>query len=97
MNEIKSVGGRVVGQWDGKSVDDLKLELARIKAELRKLGDDRLAPAGIPHRDQFPPELESFNAYPLWGCDGEYCLCGAGATRVETVEDVRRYSLIDYH
>jgi hypothetical protein len=98
MNEIKSVNGRVVGQWDGNQVSDLQNELKRIREAIARDDlNDRVAPDGIPHRDQFPTELDKFNAYPLWGCDGKHCLCGAGANRIETTEDVRRYSLFDYH
>lgn len=87
-----------MGHWDGKQLAELKNELNRIKTEMAQEGaNDRVAPDGVPHRDQFPAELSDFNAYPLWGCDGENCLCGAGANRVEKVEDVRRFSLIDYH
>lgn len=97
-DDIRTVSGRVAGRWDGKDVRDLQRELERIKAELKSSGgDDKVTPAGVPHRDQFPQELRNFNAYPLWGCDGRSCLCGANANRIVSIEDVRRYSLIDYH
>jgi hypothetical protein len=94
-DEIKTAAGEVVGKWDGKNVSDLQQELARIR---RDRSSDRLVPASIPHRDQLPVDLQKFNAYLIWGCDsGGKCLCGVNANRVVTVEDVRRFSLIDHH
>ena len=43
MNEIKSIQGRVVGQWDGKQLAELKNELKRIKEEMAQEGaNDRV-------------------------------------------------------
>lgn len=98
-NEIKTRSGRAVGTWDGKRIEDLQVELARIRSLLSEEGsDDRLAPMGIPHADQLPEDLRSFRAYPIWGCDlNQNCLCGANANRVVSVRDVRQYSMIDHH
>jgi len=98
-NEIKTSSGRIVGQWDGKSVHELRDELARIRRELdSQNAGEKITAAGIPHMDQLPSDLRSFTAYPIWGCDSTgNCLCGAAANRVVSVEDVRQYSLIDHH
>lgn len=98
-DEIKTRSGRVVGAWDGKRVEDLQVELARIKSELAGEGSvDRVATAGVPHGDQIPEDLRTFRAYPIWGCDvAENCLCGANANRIVSVRDVRQFSLIDHH
>lgn len=98
-NEIKSPSGRVVGRWDGKRIEDLQTEIARVKAALLAEGSaERLAPAGMPHGEQLPEDLRNFKAYPVWGCDLDHnCLCGANANRVVGVEDVRHYSMIDHH
>lgn len=98
-SDIKTNTGRVVGRWDGKSVDELRDELARIKRELGSQNTrEKVTTAGVPHRDQLPSDLQSFNAYAIWGCDATgKCLCGTNANRVVSVEDVRQYSLIDHH
>lgn len=97
--DIKTNAGRVVGRWDGKSVHELKDELARIKRELSSQNaGDKVIPSGVPHADQMPTDLRSFRAYLIWGCDLENnCLCGTNANRVVSVGDVRQYSLIDHH
>jgi hypothetical protein len=52
----------------------------------------------IPHRDQLPPDLHNFNAYPLWGCDKNgSCLVGAAANRIEPVAKVLSFSLVEHH
>jgi hypothetical protein len=98
-NEIRTNSGTVVGHWDGKNVLDLQQELARIRREvLSKSPAEKIAPGGIPHREQLPTDLRSFTAYLIWGCDtAANCLCGMNANRVVAVDDVRRYSLLDHH
>lgn len=98
-NDIKTAEGRVVGSWDGVAAEDLKKELARIKQVLAGEGKgERLSPRDMPHRDQLPGDLKSFNAYPLWGCDvNGSCLVGAGANRIEPVDKVLAFSLVDHH
>ena len=98
-DEIKSSEGRVVGSWDGNSAEELKQELARIRRMLASEGKgEKVQPRDMPHRDQLPPDLESFNAYPLWGCDKNgSCLVGAGANRIESVKKVLAFSLVDHH
>ena len=98
-NEIKTRSGRAVGAWDGKRIEDLQIEMARIKASLSAEGSaDRLAATEMPHLDQLPEDLRTFRAYPIWGCDlNQNCLCGANANRVVSVKDVRQYSMIDHH
>jgi hypothetical protein len=98
-SDIKTNTDRVVGRWDGKSVHELKDELARIKREASSQNaGEKVIPSGIPHADQMPSDLRTFTAYLIWGCDAEgNCLCGANANRVVSVEDVRQYSLIDHH
>lgn len=98
-DEIVTRTGRSVGTWNGESVQDLQLELDRVRQQLSQdAPDDRLFPAGVPHRDQLPEDLHKFSAYPIWACDqAENCLCGARANRVVSVEDVRQYSMIEHH
>ena len=95
VNEIKTRMGRTVGVWDGESVRDLQAELDIIRQKLSQdTSEDRLFPAGIPHRDQLPEDLKNFPAYPIWACDQSgNCLCGAMANRTVSVEDVRQYSI----
>ncbi len=99
MDDIKTKSGRVVGSWDGKSVKDLMAEIKRIKGVLAEEGSsDALASKEMPHREQLHQDLQNFKAYHLWGCDtnGE-CLVGTGANRIESVEKVLSFSLIDHH
>ena len=98
-SEIKTQSGRSVGSWDGADIQDLQQELDRIRQQLRSEGStEKLIPTEMPHRDQLPADLQSFAAYPIWGCDRKnLCLCGARANRAVSVEDVRQYSLIDHH
>jgi hypothetical protein len=99
MNEIKTSSGRVVGSWDGKCSKELMLEIQRIKVEMAKEGaSDALISKEMPHRDQLHPDLHNFKAYHLWGCDvNGQCLVGSGANRIESVEKVLSFSLIDHH
>ena len=98
-DEIKTTEGRVVGNWDGNSVEDLKQEIGRINQMLASEGKgERLTAKEMPHRDQLHPDLQNFNAYPLWGCDKEgSCLVGAGANRTESAEKVLSFSLVEHH
>lgn len=98
-DEILTNSGRSVGRWDGRSVDELKAELERIRRALREdASTDKLVPAGMPHLDQLPDDLHGFTAYLIWGCDPSgQCLCGVQANRVVSLKDVRQYSLIDHH
>lgn len=52
----------------------------------------------MPHRDQLHQDLLEFKAYHLWGCDrhGE-CVVGTNANRIESVDKVLSFSLIDHH
>jgi len=98
-DEIKTNEGRVVGSWDGNSAEALKQELARIRQVLASEGKgEKVNFRDIPHRDQLPADLHSFNAYPLWCCDKNgSCLVGAAANRIEPVEKVLAFSLVDHH
>lgn len=98
-NEIMTDSGRVVGTWDGRVAEELQMELARIWNTLREEGArDRLVSREMPHRDQLPEDLQSFKAYHLWGCDLEgRCVVGTKADRIEPVDKVRTFSLIDHH
>jgi hypothetical protein len=98
-DEIKTIEGRVVGTWNGNSAKELMQELTRIRNQLAaEKSGDKVQPRDLPHRDQLPPDLKSFNAYPLWGCDKSgVCLVGAGANRLEAVEKVLSFSLVEHH
>jgi hypothetical protein len=99
MDEIKTSTGRVVGSWNGQCVKELMAEIKRIKASMAKDGaSDALISKEMPHRDQVHEDLQSFKAYHLWGCDvNGQCLVGSGANRIESVEKVLSFSLIDHH
>ena len=96
---IKTQSGVQMGAWNGENIKDLQNELTRIRQELKDAGgQDKIVAAQMPHRDQLPEDLRSFNAYPIWGCDKqENCLCGARANRVVTTVDVRQYSMVEHH
>lgn len=99
MDEIKTTSGRVVGSWNGERARELMTEITRIKQMLaQENASDTLDSRSIPHRDQLHPDLLNFKAYHLWGCDkhGE-CLVGTNANRIESVEKVLSFSLIDHH
>lgn len=99
MDEIKTTSGRVVGSWNGEHARDLMAEIARIKQMLvQENASDSLDSRSIPHREQLHADLLNFKAYHLWGCDrhGE-CLVGTNANRIESVEKVLAFSLIDHH
>lgn len=98
-DEIKTNEGRVVGQWNGESAEDLKTELMRIRQELAEARTgEKIQAKDMPHRDQLPEDLADFRAYPLWGCDKSgSCVVGAGANRIEPVEKVLSFSLVDHH
>src|SRR6188768_2567000 len=97
-DEIKTNEGRVIGSWDGQSAEALKQELARIRQVLANEGKgEKIHFLSIPHRDQLHPDLQSFNAYPLWGCDKQgLCVVGASAKRIESVEKVLAFSLVEH-
>ena len=92
-DDIVSRGGAVTGRWNGEDVNALKDELARIKQDLQRQGSkDKIEPAGIPHQNQLPEDLQGFTAYLLWGCDRQgQCLVGSGANRVESVDSIREF------
>jgi len=98
-NEIKTSEGRVVGSWDGASASELMKELTRIRKMLAdEKSSQKLTPRDMPHRDQIPDDLQNFRAYPLWACDKEgTCLVGAGANRLEPVQKVLAFSLVEHH
>ena len=98
-NEIKTNAGRTVGQWSGERAEELQTELSRIRAEL-KAGNstERLVAKEMPHRDQLPEDLHKFKAYHIWGCDlSGNCVVGTHADRIEPLDKVRSFSLIDHH
>jgi hypothetical protein len=98
-DEIKTNTGRKVGEWSGDSVADLQNEIARIRDGLKSENStERLIAKEMPHRDQLPEDLHSFKAYHIWGCDRDgNCLVGTHANRIEQIEKVRTFSLIDHH
>lgn len=99
MDEIKTSSGKVVGSWNGQSAKELMVEVKRIKDSLLQEGSsDTLISKEMPHREQIHEDLQDFKAYHLWGCDvqGE-CLVGSGANRIEPVDKVLSFSLIDHH
>lgn len=99
MDEIKTNSGRVVGNWNGACVKELMAEIARIKTVMvQEKATDSLDSRTIPHRDQIHQDLQNFKAYHLWGCDKNgQCLVGTGANRIESVEKVLSFSLVDHH
>lgn len=98
-DNIRTNAGTRVGSWDGQSVQMLKKELARIReAFAAEESKEKLVPRDMPHREQIPDELRSFNAYPIWGCDQTgSCLVGASANRIEPVQKVLAFSLVEHH
>lgn len=99
MDEIKTSSDRAVGSWNGDSARDLMAEIARIKQILaQENSTDTLNSRSMPHREQLHKDLLEFRAYHLWGCDkhGE-CLVGTNANRIENIEKVLSFSLIDHH
>lgn len=98
-DEIQTDAGRVVGQWSGESAEALQTELERIRNQLKSDNStERLIAKQMPHREQLPEDLHSFKAYHIWGCDQSgHCLVGTHANRIEPVDKVRTFSLIDHH
>lgn len=98
-HDIKTNAGNTVGQWNGERVEELQTELSRIRDTLRaQSSTERLVAKEMPHRDQLPEDLHNFKAYHIWGCDRSgNCLVGTHANRIEPVEKVRSFSLIDHH
>jgi hypothetical protein len=92
-DEIKTQSGRVVGQWDGKDVKVLMKELERIRNMLKnEKSKDKLNCRQMPHYDQLPPELRTFTAYQLWGCDAMgNVLVGQSANRLETLAHINEF------
>ena len=67
----------------------LKNELARIKKELK---GDRVEHTSVPHKHQFPDELQLFTAYIILAVDkNENCLTGADANRIEPIAQIREF------
>ena len=98
-DEIKTNEGRVVGSWNGASAKELMTELARVRKQLAdEKSAEKVTPKEVPHRDQIPDDLQNFRAYPLWACDKDgTCLVGAGANRLEPVQKVLAFSLVEHH
>ena len=98
-DEIKTTEGRVVGSWNGHCAKELLQEMTRIRNQLAsEKSSEKVQPRDMPHREQLPEDLKHFNAYPLWGCDQSgTCLVGAGANRLEPVQKVLSFSLVDHH
>jgi len=99
MDEIKTNSGRVVGSWNGDCAKQLMSEIARIKQVLaQEKSSDTLDSRAMPHREQIHNDLQNFKAYHLWGCDKNgQCLVGTGANRLESVDKVLSFSLVDHH
>ncbi|KAB2321274.1 hypothetical protein F8A86_05175 [Betaproteobacteria bacterium SCN1] len=99
MDEIKTTSGRAVGSWNGERAQDLMAELKRIKGMLAsERATDTLDSRAMPHREQLHPDLVDFRAYHLWGCDRHgQCVVGTNANRIESVDKVLSFSLIDHH
>lgn len=98
-NDINTSAGRKVGEWNGESAEALQNELSRIREVLKSENStERLVARSMPHREQLPEDLHSFKAYHIWGCDQNgNCLVGTHANRIETLEKVRSFSLIEHH
>ena len=98
-NDITTNAGRKVGEWSGESAEELLNELARIRDHLRsEKSTEKLIAKQMPHREQLPEDLHNFKAYHIWGCDlGGNCLVGTHANRIESLDKVRSFSLIDHH
>ncbi len=98
-NDINTDAGRKVGEWNGESAQALQAELERIRDQLKmESSSERLVARRMPHREQLPEDLHAFKAYHIWGCDREgNCLVGTHANRIETLDKVRSFSLIEHH
>lgn len=99
MDEIKTSSGKVVGSWNGESAKDLMSEIARIRKVIsQESSSDTLDSRTMPHREQIHNDLQNFKAYHLWGCDKNgQCLVGTGANRIESMDKVLSFSLVDHH
>lgn len=99
MDEIKTSSGKVVGSWNGESAKDLMGEIARIRKVIsQESSSDTLDSRTMPHREQIHNDLQNFKAYHLWGCDKNgQCLVGTGANRIESMDKVLSFSLVDHH
>jgi hypothetical protein len=99
MDEIKTNTGRVVGSWNGECAKQLMAEIARINQALaQEKATDKVDSGEMPHREQIHNDLQNFKAYHLWGCDKNgQCLVGTAANRIESVQKVLSFSLVDHH
>ena len=99
MDEIKTSSGKVVGSWNGGCAKELMNEISRIKKALtQESSADTLDSRSMPHREQIHSDLQNFKAYHLWGCDKNgQCLVGTGANRIESMDKVLSFSLVDHH
>lgn len=99
MDEVKTSSGKVVGSWNGESAKDLMSEIARIRKVIsQESSSDTLDSRTMPHREQIHNDLQNFKAYHLWGCDKNgQCLVGTGANRIESMDKVLSFSLVDHH
>ncbi len=98
-DDITTDTGRTVGRWSGESANELQNEIARIRELLQaENSSERLIAKKMPHREQLPEDLHNFKAYHIWGCDhAGNCLVGTNANRIEPLDKVRSFSLIDHH
>ena len=99
MDEIKTSSGKIVGSWDGACAKQLMAEVVRIRKELAsESSTETLDSRAMPHREQIHADLQNFKAYHLWGCDKNgQCLVGTGANRIESMDKVLSFSLVDHH
>ncbi len=99
MDEIKTCSGKVVGSWNGVCAKELMGEIARIKKVInQESSSETLDSRSMPHREQIHNDLQNFKAYHLWGCDKNgQCLVGTGANRIESMDKVLSFSLVDHH
>lgn len=76
-----------VGTWDGQNIEDLIKELERIEESQ----DPNYA--GLPHNNNIPEDLRQQveKDLPIWACDvSGNCLVGDQATKVRTVDQIRK-------
>lgn len=99
MDEIKTSSGKALGNWNGECAKELMQEIARIKKVITQENlDETLDSRSMPHREQIHSDLQNFKAYHLWGCDKNgQCLVGTGANRIESMNKVLSFSLVDHN
>ena len=89
INRIMSADGEEeLGSWDGKNIEDLIRELERIEEK----NDPNYA--GLPHNNNIPEDLRQQveKDLPIWACDlSGNCLIGDQATKIRTVEQIRKH------